>query len=103
MMLNKFENLVKGKGIGATANEWLMELVNFRNDELVQGEEQDGKSLFTTGIKVIPKFFINKLENVNDVSTDLFYSSTMMAQQAELYKSRKEKYAELSSIEEAFL
>lgn len=101
--LNKFENLVKGKGIGATANEWLMELVNFRNDELVQGEEQDGKSLFTIGIKVIPKFFINKLENVNDVSTDLFYSSTMMAQQAELYKSRKEKYAELSSIEEAFL
>lgn len=101
--IEKLSNIIEGKNKKATVNEWVQELTKFRTDELVQGEEVDGKSLYNSGIRVIPKYYLNKLENTTDVSTDLFYSSMMMAQQAELYKSRKEKYSELASIQDAFL
>lgn len=101
--VEKLDDLVRGNNKKATINEWLQELRNYRVDELVQGEEVDGKSLYNSGIRVIPKYYLNKLEKVTDVSTDLFYSTMLMAQQAELYKNRREKYAELATIEDGFL
>ena len=101
--MEKLDNIVHGKNKKATVKEWVQELRNYRVDELVQGEEVEGKSLYNSGIRVIPKYYLNKLEKVTDVSSDLFYSTMLMAQQAELYKNRKEKYSELATIEDTFL
>lgn len=98
-----FSRILKGNNTKQTINEWIQEAVNFRVDELAQGEEVDGRSLFNSGIRVIPKYYLNSLEEVTDVSTDLFYSSMLMAQQAELYRNRKEKYSEISALHDATL
>ncbi len=94
-------NIFKGKNVGDTANEWIQEFKNFRIDEMVQGEEIDGKALYASGIRVIPKYYTKPLETMTDVSSDLFYSTMMMAQQAELYKQRKQSYSEFSVLSDA--
>ncbi len=93
--------LFKGKNTRETVDEWIQEARNFRVDELVQGEEIDGKALYSSGLRVIPKYYINPLETMTDVSTDLFYSSMMMAHQAELHKQRKQSYSEFAVLSDA--
>ena len=43
--------------------------------------------MFNAGIKTIPKKYLSKL-NKEEVSTDLLYSSALLAQQVELYRAR---------------
>lgn len=93
-----------GKG-GAIIKEWFRELTNFRVDELLQGEvNKAGDSFYKKmGVRVVPKYFLRLLEETADVTDDLFYSLTAMAQQAELHKARKEKYSEFVALKDAVL
>lgn len=95
--LEKANDLIKGKR--GTIKEWWRDAVRFRVDEQAFGEEVDGESLVkTSDMRIIPKYFLKKLEEETDVSTDLFYSSMLFAQQSQLYKARKERYSEFATL-----
>ena len=95
--LEKANDLIKGKR--GTIKEWWRDVVRFRVDEQAFGEEVDGESLVkSSNMKIIPKYYLKKLEEETDVSTDLFYSSMLFAQQSQLYKARKERYSEFATL-----
>lgn len=97
-------DLVKKKNKGAAVKEWWRDMSQFRADELATGAEVDGKSLFKgSGIKVIPKYFLNRLEDEDAISQDLFYTMTAFAQQSELYKSRLENFHEVAVLQDSLI
>lgn len=100
--LEKTNDLLKGKK--GTIKEWWRDIVRFRVDEQVFGEELDGEAIAKTAdMRIIPKYFLKRLEEPTDVSTDLFYSSMLLAQQAQLYKARKERYSEFATLNDLAL
>jgi hypothetical protein len=103
--IDKVQMAVQSGKRGSIVKEWFRELTNFRVDELIQGEEnQAGESLYRKmGIRIVPKYFLKQLEETSDVTDDLFYSLTMMAQQAELHRARKEKFSEFTALKDAAL
>lgn len=97
-------DLVNRKNKGTAVKEWWRDISQFRADDLATGAEVDGKSLFKgSGIKVIPKYFLNRLEDDNSVSQDLFYTLTAFAQQSELYKSRLGKFHEVAVLQDSLI
>jgi hypothetical protein len=95
----KTESLLRGQK--GTVKDWWQDIIRYRVDEQTFGEEHEGMSLIkSANLRVIPKYFLKKLESTGDVSTDLFYSSTMFAQQAELYKARRNKFSEFSALKD---
>jgi hypothetical protein len=100
--LEKTNDLLKGKK--GTIKEWWRDIVRFRVDEQAFGEELDGEALAKTAdMRIIPKYFLKRLEEPTDVSTDLFYSSMLLAQQSQLYKARKERYSEFATLNDLAL
>lgn len=101
--INKISSVIKNPGsVGAMVKEVVEEVKRFRVDELEIGEvDADGESLMKQGIKVIPRRFINKLERVEDVSDDLFYSMMLMSKESEIHKSRKEALPQIMALEES--
>jgi hypothetical protein len=100
--LEKANDLIKGKR--GTIKEWWRDAVRFRVDEQAFGEEVEGEALVkATNMKIIPKYFLKKLEEETDVSTDLFYSSMLFAQQSQLYKARKERFSEFATLNDLVL
>jgi hypothetical protein len=100
--LEKTNDLLKGKK--GTIKEWWRDIVRFRVDEQAFGEELDGEAIAKTAdMRIIPKYFLKKLEEPTDVSTDLFYSSMLLAQQSQLYKARKERYSEFATLNDLAL
>jgi hypothetical protein len=79
----------------ATWKEFIERATTHRADEQDFGEDRD---MFNAGIKVIPKKYLKKL-NKDEVTTDLLYSSALMAQQVELYKARVKYFGEISALE----
>lgn len=90
------------KNIQPLAKELWKEFTSFRVDEQMQGETtEDGESLFAkTGLRVVPKRYFNRLESVEDVSSDLFYSATLMRKESEVHKARKESMSEVTALED---
>lgn len=102
--IDKFFTIIKGgKGAVSTTTEILREMTSFRVDEQEMGQTaEDGTSLFqSSGIRVIPKRYLNRLEKSSDVSDDLFYTLMLQRQEAELYKNRKQALMEITAIEDA--
>ena len=103
-MFESISDVASKRNKGAAAKEWWRDISQFRADELATGAEVNGESLYKSlDIKVIPKYFMNRLEDDEAVSQDLFYTVTAFAQQAELYKSRLEKFHEVSVLQDAML
>lgn len=92
-------NLDKLKGLGkdtkATFKEYVERITTHRADEQDFGADRE---MFNAGIKTIPKKYLSKL-NKEEVSTDLLYSSALLAQQVELYKARVKYFGEISALE----
>ena len=102
--LEKADKFVSSQGKGKVVKDIWKEISTYRIDEQVFGEEIGGESLIKkSGLRVIPKYFLKKLEDPSFVSTDLFYSSMLMAQQSELYKARRDKYSEFSALHDKVL
>lgn len=100
--IDKFTQIVRGKsGKKEIAKELIKEMLTFRVDEQEQGQTaEDGVSLFQrSGLRVIPKRYINRLEKVEDVTDDLFYSLLLQRQEANLYQSRQQSLMELTALE----
>lgn len=66
---------------------------SFTEDDMAKGDTRFGDS-----VKVIPKMYTQRLENPEDISTELFYSTALMAKEAYLRKTRVEAYGDLMSI-----
>lgn len=92
-------NLDKLKGLGtnakATFKEYVERITTHRADEQDFGADRE---MFNAGIKTIPKKYLSRL-NKEEVSTDLLYSSALLAQQVELYKARVKYFGEISALE----
>jgi hypothetical protein len=102
--MERAEKFLKDENKSKVLKDVWKDITQYRVDEQVFGEEVDGESLIKkSGFRVIPKYFLKKLEDSSFVSTDLFYSSMLMAQQAELYKARREKYSEFAALHDKVL
>lgn len=89
---------------GALKDMW-QDFLRFRVDEQAFGDEVNKGEAFMKkeGFRTIPKYFLNKLSDRSFVSQDLFYTSVLMAQQAELYKSKKERFSEFATLNDKAL
>ena len=93
----KIQGLIQGKK-GALKDMWL-DATRFRVDEQAFGAEFQGESLVKkANIRIIPKYFLKKLEASTDVSDDLFNTSALLAQQAELYRAKKNRFSEFAVL-----
>lgn len=100
--VQKVQSLLKGQK--GTLKDIVRDATRFRVDEMAFGEEVDGEAIAKkSNLRMLPKYFMKKLEEVNDVTDDLFYSSALFAQQAELYKSRKNRFSEFASLHDKVL
>ena len=100
-LFEEIDAFAKKNNKGQVVKEWWRDIAKFRADELATGAEIDGKSLFKgAGVKVIPKYYLNLLEDEAAVSQDLFYTLMAMGQQAELYKARQEKFSEVVVLQD---
>lgn len=100
--LERINTTLRGKK--GSLKDWWTDITRFRMDEQVFGEEMEGESLIRkSGLRIIPKYFLKKFPDSGMISTDLFYSSMMMAQQAELYKAKKERYSEFATLHDKVL
>jgi hypothetical protein len=92
-------NLDKIKGsitsTKATFKEYIERITTHRADEQDFGADRE---MFNAGIKTIPKKYLSRL-NKEEVSTDLLYSSALLAQQVELYRARVKYFGEISALE----
>lgn len=89
----------------AILKESFRELINFRADEQVQGEEDSkGNSILkSTGVRVIPKRYVRDLETQADVTRDLFSSTMLFYKEAILYSERQKALGSVMALEEAML
>lgn len=89
---------------GAIRDMW-QDFLRFRVDEQAFGDEVNkGESFMKKeGFRTIPKYFLNKLSDRSFVSQDLFHTSVLMAQQAELYKAKKERFSEFATLNDKAL
>ena len=94
------QGILQGKE-GSLKDMWL-NLTRFRVDEQAFGAEFQGESLIRkANVRVLPKYFLRKLET--EVSEDLFYTSALFAQQAELYKAKKERFSEFAVLNDKMM
>lgn len=92
------------QGKKGTLKDWWTDITRYRVDEQAFGEELDGESLIKkSGLRIIPKYFLNRFPDSSFISTDLFYSSMAMAQQAELYKAKRESFSEFATLHDIAL
>ena len=90
--IQRFVDLTKNIN-GRSIKEAYENLLTFTPDEMVKGETNFGDT-----IKVIPMQYIRKLQNIEDISTDLFYS--IAARNAEGFKrqTRLKHYGDIMAL-----
>jgi hypothetical protein len=74
------------------AENW-KEFSTFTDDEQAQGDNSFGASN-----RIIPKQFMNSIEDKNDVSDDIFYGLILTNNASNLYKARVDAYADFMAI-----
>lgn len=82
-----FERSLKSQVSGF--KESVKDLIFNRVDDLQQGEVVDGINASELGVNLIPKYFLNNLENPEDISEDLIYSYSSLLREANLYNERE--------------
>jgi len=90
--IQRFSTLLKGN-IGGNARNFVKDALSYTEDDMIQGDTTYG-----TDIKVIPKMYINRLENPEDISTELFYSLALRAKEGFSRESKVKHYGDLMSI-----
>lgn len=90
--LERLTSFATNPSIDALKNA-LKDISSFTEDDMAKGETR-----FGTDVKVIPKMYTQRLEDPEDVSSELFYSTTLMAKEAYLRKARVESWGDIMSI-----
>lgn len=91
---NAFGNV---SGVGQKVKDAWEDLMSYTEDEQIQGERLGNQGL------VIPKKYVQKLENQTDISTDLFTGLALTNKEAHLYKSRVKHYGTVMAIQDKIL
>jgi hypothetical protein len=90
--IQRASTMLKGN-VGANTKNFIKDLLSYTEDDMIQGE-----TVYGSDIKVIPKMYINKLENPEDISNDLFYTLALRAKEAYARESKVKHYGDLMSI-----
>ena len=86
------------------AKQSIMDAVTNRQDDMAYGEQIDGKDVLDeTGIKIIPRPYLNNLKNLDEVSDDFLYTYGTMLREANLYQERIKGIGEALSVRQSLL
>ena len=85
-------------GVLKTVKETLVDTVSNNIDEKEFGQKENGD-----GLHQIPQFFVTPLEDQKIVSKDIYSSLVQMIDQSVLYDVRKNKYSDITAIQEKML
>lgn len=86
--LERFTSTFKGN-----ARETVMSMFRHRADQLEYGDKIGDTDSYHP-----PKYYLNRIENQSDVSTDVLFSYMMMHYQSILYKHRKNNIGEAQAL-----
>lgn len=90
--IERFSKALKGNVVQNTKN-FVKDTLAYTEDDMIQGEK-----MFGSDVKVIPKMYLNKLENPEDVSNDLFFSLALRAKEAYSRQAKVKYYGDLMSV-----
>lgn len=90
--LERFSSTLKGLS-GEKLRLAVKDAFNFTQEEQIKGQVIDGEQG-----KIIPKMYVQKLDDQNDIATDLFYSLVIRSKEGHLRSAREDYYGEVSSI-----
>lgn len=95
--IERFSKFVKGN-VQQNVRNFTKDVLSYTEDEMIQGDEMYGND-----VKVIPKMYVRKLDNPEDVSNDLFHSLSLRAKEGFLRKAKVKNYGDLMSIHDKIL
>lgn len=85
-------------------SNFVADLVLDRVDDSLYGSTSIGESIDPSDRpRVIPKYYINELNNQNNVSHDLAYSYSMLMMQASLYKEKQNTIEQAMGLQQMLL
>jgi hypothetical protein len=90
--IERFAKFRRGSVVSNTKN-FVRDTLSYTEDDMIQGE-----TMFGSDFKVIPKMYLNKLENPEDVSSDLFFSLALRAREAYARQAKVKYYGDLMSV-----
>lgn len=79
------------------------DIVSERVDDPVHGQGQIADEDVDGRYRMIPKYYINRLENRDDVSDDLVYGYAMLSMQSSMYKSKKKALGDVMNYKNMLL
>lgn len=88
----RYAKFLKGSVVQNTKN-FVKDTLSYTEDDMVQGEQ-----MFGSDVKVIPKMYLNKLEDPEDVSDDLFFTLALRAKEAYSRQAKVKYYGDIMSV-----
>lgn len=87
-----------------TVENYVRDLVSDRVDDSLYGRTDASESVDVGDrIKAVPKYYINELENQDDVTHDLAFSFSMLVSQANLYAEKQNTLADAMGLQQMLL
>ena len=90
--IERFSKILK-ENPSQNIRNFVKDALSYTEDDMIQGEK-----MFGSDVKVIPKMYLNKLENPEDVSNDLFFSLSLRAKEAYSRQAKVKYYGDLMSV-----
>lgn len=89
---------------GKTLSNWLKDKTMDRVDDSIYGNTVDGQeSSEEDRVKIMPKYYLNRLENQSDVSHDLVNTYANLIYQSYLYKAKQDSLDDVMGLENMLL
>lgn len=93
-----------GKDPKGVTQNFIADLVMDRVDDSLYGRTNNDESIDPMDRpKAVPKYYINELENQNDVAHDLAYSYSMLITQAKLYEEKQSTLETAMGLQQTLL
>lgn len=93
-----------GKDFKGVVQNFVADLVMDRVDDSLYGRTNNDESVDPMDRpKAVPKYYINELENQNDVAHDLAYSYSMLITQAKLYEEKQNTLETVMGLQQTLL
>lgn len=90
--LERATSFLKNPSVDAIKNAF-KDFASFTEDDMAKGDTRFGQT-----VKVIPKMYTQKLENPEDISTEVFYAVTLYAKEAYTRRARVDHYGNIMSL-----
>lgn len=87
----------------SSAKNFVRDIVSDRIDDSLYGATDQNNMDIDDKPRAIPKFFINELENEDDISHDLVWSYSMLYSKAALYREKKKALSDAMGLQQIML